>query len=96
MYQVFLLQVYRPLYQDALDVVDVRTRKGKVLYRKRSWIVEYPFGVAKGVWGFKQFLCRGFVKVTDEVSLVFLVCNFRRVFNIFGADRVGLVVLFRL
>lgn len=36
----------------------------------------------------------GLVKVTGEVSLAFLAYNFRRVFNIFAADRVGLVALF--
>ena len=86
-------RVYRPLYQDKLDVVDVRTREGRVLYRKRSWIVEHPFGTVKSVWGFKAFLCRGLVKVTGEVSLAY---NFRRVFNIFGADRAGLAALFGL
>jgi len=89
-------RIYRPLYQDVLDVVDVRTRNGKVLYRKRSWVVEHPFGVVKGVWGFKQFLCRGLVKVSGEVSLAFLAYNFRRVFNIFGGDVVGLGVVFGL
>ena len=43
--------------------------------------------------GFKAFLCRGLVKVTGETVLAFLAYNFRRVFNIFGADRAGLVVL---
>jgi len=87
-------RIVRSPYQDTLDVVEVRTKNGRVLYRCRSAIVEHPFGVVKAVWGFKQFLCRGLVKVTGEVSLAFLAYNFRRVFNIFAVDRVGLAALF--
>jgi len=86
--------VFRSPYQSVLDGVDERTRGGVVLYRRRSGIVEHPFGVVKAVWGFKAFLCRGFVKVVGEVSLAFLAYNFRWVFNIFAGDRVGLVAKF--
>ncbi|MDR0373703.1 MAG: transposase [Nitrososphaerota archaeon] len=71
-------------------------REGKVFYHRWSEIVEHPFGTVKFVWGFKQFLCRGLVKVAGEVSLAFLAYNFRRVFNIFGADGAGLVAVFGL
>jgi hypothetical protein len=64
------------------------------LYRQRCEVVEYPFGVVKAVWGFKQFLCWGLVKVTGEVSLAFLAYNFRRVFNIFGVDKMSSVAMF--
>jgi hypothetical protein len=76
-------QILRPPYQDALDVVDERTKKQKALYRKRQEIVEHPFGTIKAVWGYKQFLCRTKPKVTAEVSLAYLAYNMRRVINIF-------------
>jgi hypothetical protein len=76
-------QILRPLYQDALDVVDERTKKQKALYRKRQEIVEHPFGTIKAVWGYKQFLCRTKPKVTAEVSLAYLAYNIRRVINIY-------------
>ena len=75
-------QIYRPLYQDVLDVVDERTRNNKALYRKRQEIVEHPFGTIKSVWGYKQFLCRGKSKVTGETALAYLAYNLRRFFNI--------------
>ena len=75
-------RILRPLYQDTLDLVDERTRKNKALYRKRQEIVEHPFGTIKAVWGYKQFLCRGKVKVAAEVSLAYLAYNMRRVVNI--------------
>jgi hypothetical protein len=75
-------QILRPLYQDTLDIVDKRTRENKELYRKRREIVEHPFGTIKAVWGYKQFLCRGKVKVAAGVSLSYLAYNLRRVVNI--------------
>jgi len=86
-------KIVRYPFADVLDVVDVRTKKGKELYSKRREIVEHPFGVVKVVWGFKAFLCRGLVKVAGETALAFLAYNFRRVFNVFSADRVNLAVL---
>ena len=80
-------QIYRPLYQDTLDVVDERTRNNKALYRKRQEIVEHPFGTIKSVWGYKQFLCRGKPKVTGETALAYLAYNIRRFFNIFKGRR---------
>ena len=79
-------QIYRPLYQDTLDIVDERTRRNKGLYRRRQEIVEHPFGTIKGVWGFKQFLCRGKKMVTAETALAYLAYNLRRVYNIFQGD----------
>jgi hypothetical protein len=75
-------QILRPLYQDALDIVDERTRNNKTLYRKRQEIVEHPFGTIKAVWGFKQLLCRTKPKVAAEVSLAYLAYNMRRVITL--------------
>jgi hypothetical protein len=76
-------QILRPPHQDALDVVDGRTRQNKGLYRKRQEIVEHVFGTVKAVWGYKQFLCRTKPKVCAEVSLSYLAYNMRRFINIF-------------
>lgn len=85
-------EMRRLSYQDILDIVDERTKNNKELFRKRQEIVEHPFGTIKAVWGFKQFLCRGKPKVTAEVSLAYLVYNFRRVFNIFKENNENLIV----
>jgi len=86
--------IVRSPYQDVLDGVDRRTADNRVLYVKRCEIVEHAFGTVKAVWGFKQFLCRGLVKVRAELSLAFLAYNFRRVFNIFAADGARLAAIF--
>jgi transposase len=80
-------QIFRPLYQDTLDIVDERTRNNKALYRKRQEIAEHPFGTIKAVWGYKQYLCRGKPKVTAETALAYLAYNMRRAINIFAGKK---------
>ena len=85
-------QIFRLPYQDILDIVDERTQNNKQLYRKRQEIVEHPFGTIKAVWGYKQFLCRGKIKVAAEASLAYLAYNLRRAINIFKAEGKNLLV----
>jgi hypothetical protein len=76
-------KILRLPYQDAMDVVDERTRNNKELYRKRSEIVEHPFGTIKAIWGYKQLLCRGKQVVNAETALAYLAYNLRRAVSIF-------------
>ena len=55
--------------------------------RRRSAIVEHPFGTLKCRAGYQHFLVRGFDKVRGEWSLMALCYNFTRVLNILGFDR---------
>ena len=55
--------------------------------RRRSAIVEHPFGTLKCRAGYQHFLVRGFNKVRGEWSLMALCYNFTRVLNILGFDR---------
>ncbi len=57
------------------------------LMRRRSAIVEHPFGTLKCRAGYQHFLVRGFDKVRGEWSLMALCYNFTRVLNILGFDR---------
>lgn len=74
--------------QYALDIVSERmaTANGREIMKRRSNIVEHPFGTTKYIWGYRQFLCRTQEKVTGEQSLVFLAYNLRRIFNIFKGN----------
>ena len=56
------------------------------LMRRRSAIVEHPFGTLKCRAGYQHFLVRGFDKVRGEWSLMALCYNFTRVLNILGLD----------
>src|ERR1700722_15110061 len=57
------------------------------LMRRRSAIVEHPFGTLKCRAGYQHFLVRGFDKVRGEWSLMALCYNFTRLLNILGFDR---------
>jgi transposase len=57
------------------------------LMRRRSAIVEHPFGTLKCRAGYQHFLVRGFDKVRGEWSLMALCYNFTRMLNIVGFDR---------
>jgi hypothetical protein len=57
------------------------------LMRRRSAIVEHPFGTLKCRAGYQHFLVRGFDKVHGEWSLMALCYNFTRALNILGFDR---------
>jgi transposase len=57
------------------------------LMRRRSGIVEHPFGTIKCRAGYRHFLVRGFDKVRGEWSLMALCYNFTRVLNILGFER---------
>jgi transposase len=57
------------------------------LMRRRSAIVEHPFGTIKCRAGYQHFLVRGFDKVRGEWSLMALCYNFTRVLNILGLKR---------
>jgi hypothetical protein len=57
------------------------------LMRRRSAIVEHPFGTLKCRAGYQHFLVRGFNKVRGEWSLMALCYNFTRMLNILGFDR---------
>jgi len=63
------------------------SEQGRELMRRRSAIVEHPFGTLKCRAGYQHFLVRGFDKVRGEWSLMALCYNFTRVLNILGFDR---------
>jgi transposase len=56
------------------------------LMRRRSAIVEHPFGTLNCRAGYQHFLVRGFNKVRGEWSLMALCYNFTRTLNILGFD----------
>jgi transposase len=55
--------------------------------RRRSGLVEHPFGTLKCRAGYRHFLVRGFAKVRGEWSLMALSYNLARVIGIVGLDR---------
>ena len=73
--------------EDVLERHRVRMQGADELMRRRSAIVEHPFGTLKCRAGYRHFLVRGFNKVRGEWSLMALCYNFTRVLNILGLER---------
>jgi transposase len=76
-------------HEDVLERHRARMQGAAELMRRRSAIVEHPFGTLKCRAGYRHFLVRGFDKVRGEWSLMALCYNFTRVLNILGFE--GLV-----
>ena len=74
-------------HEDVLERHRARMQGSGELMRRRSAIVEHPFGTLKCRAGYRHFLVRGFNKVRGEWSLMALCYNFTRVLNILGFDR---------
>jgi transposase len=73
-------------HEDVLERHRTRMRGAGELMRRRSGLVEHPFGTLKCRAGYRHFLVRGFDKVRGEWSLMALCYNFTRVLNILGFD----------
>jgi transposase len=74
-------------HEDVLERHRARMQGAGELMRRRSGIVEHPFGTLKCRAGYRHFLVRGFNKVRGEWSLMALCYNFTRVLNIMGFER---------
>lgn len=73
-------------HEDVLERHRARMKDSAELMRRRSAIVEHPFGTIKCRAGYRHFLVRGFDKVRGEWSLMALCYNFTRVLNILGFE----------
>jgi len=73
-------------HEDVLERHRERMESAGDLMRRRSAIVEHPFGTLKCRAGYRHFLVRGFDKVRGEWSLMALCYNFTRVLNILGFE----------
>jgi transposase len=74
-------------HEDVLERYRVRMQGADELMRRRSALVEHPFGTIKCRAGYRHFLVRGFNKVRGEWSLMALCYNLSRVINILGLER---------
>jgi transposase len=65
----------------------LKTSEGRALYGKRKSTVEPVFGQIKRVLGFRQFMLRGFERISGEWSLVTTAYNIRRLFQLRNRGR---------
>jgi transposase len=74
-------------HEEVLERHRARMMAAENLMRRRSGIVEHPFGTLKCRAGYRHFLVRGFDKVRGEWGLMALCYNFTRALNILGFER---------
>lgn len=81
---------YKKLERWEHEAVAIRHRermsKAHGIMRKRSSIVEHPFGTLKHRAGMHHFLMRGLAKCQGEFNLMALCYNFTRVLKILGFE----------
>lgn len=79
-------------HEDVLERHQARMQAAEEVMRRRSGIVEHPFGTIKCRAGYRHFLLRGFDKVRGEWSLMALCYNFTRALNILGFERFAALI----
>jgi len=79
-------QIQRWEHQEMMDNYHqkMKTKQAKEIIKKRSSMVEHPFGTIKRTLGWDHFLLRGKEKVSGENALIMFTYNFRRLLNILG------------
>ena len=75
-------------HEDWVDRHRQKMSAASPLMRRRSALVEHPFGTIKRWAGIDHFLMRGLEKCRGEFSLMALGYNFKRMVNELGADAV--------
>lgn len=81
-------QIYRWEHEEVVEShrSKMKLEISKKIVKKRSSLVEHPFGTIKRTLGWDHFLVRGAHKVSGENSLIMFTYNFKRVINIIGID----------
>jgi len=84
-------QMYRWEHENIIDnyTTKMATQEAKAIVKKRSSIVEHPFGTIKRTLGWDHFLVRTKKKVLGENALIMFTYNFKRLLNLIG------IVLFK-
>ena len=79
--------VSRHFDEDVLHKVAEGTEANPMMMRRRSGMVEHPFGNLKRRMDGGRFLVRGLQKVKAEMALAVTAYNMTRAINILGAKR---------
>ena len=79
--------VTRHYEEDVLNAVAERTEANPLMMRRRSGMVEHPFGTLKRRMDGGRFLLRGLTKVKAEMALAVTAYNLTRAINVLGVKR---------
>lgn len=76
----------RSEFAEAVETNNTNYKNNAALYRKRQEINEHIFGTIKRKWNYYYTDLKGLEKVNGEYSLIMLVYNMKRCFNIVGIE----------
>lgn len=76
--------IKRNVQEDLLLALDNEAKSDSSFYKLRKELVEHPFGTIKRALGLDHVYIKGLHRVSSWTASVFLVYNFKRVFNILG------------
>ena len=79
--------VTRHYEEDVLNEVAARAEANPLMMRRRSGMVEHPFGTLKRRMDGGRFLLRGLTKVKAEMALAVTAYNLTRAINVLGVKR---------
>ena len=79
-------QIQRWEHEDVIERHKARMKQAPDVMKKRSAIVEHPFGVLKHRAGMHHFLMRGLEKCPGEFGLMVTSYNMTRVLNLIGIE----------
>ncbi len=79
--------ITRIAFEEVQEAMAQRVAAHPEIIRRRKAIIEHVFGTIKRGMGFTYFLCRGFKKVSTELSLTVLAYNLKRATNILGVSK---------
>jgi len=69
-------------HEEILEKLKEDTKANNEIYKKRSQIVEHPFGTIKRNFGYTYFLCKGLDSVNAEAALIGVAYNLKRLTKI--------------
>lgn len=70
--------IQRCEHEEILENLKEDTKANNEIYKKRSQIVEHPFGTIKQSFGYTYFLCKGMDSVNAETALIDVAYNLKR------------------
>lgn len=69
-------------HEEILEILKEDTKANNEIYKKRSQIVEHPFGTIKRTFGYTYFMGKGLDSVNAEAALIGVAYNFKRLSKI--------------
>jgi len=79
--------IKRHIHEAVMDEMALRVKEDGQMLRRRAGLAEHPWGTMKRFLDMGHFLLRGKEKVGTEMTLMGLIYNMKRAFNVVGVPK---------